>query len=231
MKCFHCHGDISKAEQSKMVCEYKQPDGSLVPYGLMQPAGKIADAKGTLFRAYMWRCWNVVIKRNARGGDPVSGRGIANAPTAYNIGELIAGKDEHSTAFLTAQNDQRLTIARQLGVASDSWEMRELMRAVDKGVARAHRPDYYMSDGYLHTHRRPVEKAGLVAHLKYAHGHPDQKNLTFLNEETLRRLHDRAHVEMAAKLIDSSRQADPGSVHDEGPELEWPGGPTSTVEL
>lgn len=230
MKCGECRREIRQHEVTKMVLETVQEDGSLTFYGFTQPDGTWAERTGKPRFGWHWKCWNVVRKRNERTGD--TSRSAEGAiPTAYSM----TGGD---TSFLTERNQRILDLAEEMKVGTDSWTVRELLRAIDKGVVIKEQWGLYVSDGYDHTHSLPVVAAGLYKHLQYGHGYSigsegdnAPEDIEHHSLEELKRVHQEHHAWMSSKTIEQSRVDDPGREPEPGADLEWPAGGTSTVEL
>lgn len=230
MKCGECRRDIQRHEINKMVAETVQEDGTVTFYGFTQPDGPWSKVTGKLRHAWHWKCWNVVRKRNERTGDTTS-MAKGEAPTAYSM----TGGD---TSFLTERNRRVLDLAEEMKAGSDSWTVRELLRAIEKGVTERVQPGYYVSDGYDHTHALPVAPAGLHKHLQYGHGFQigtdgdnDPSDIEYHSVEDLKLRHSEFHARQSSLAIEQSRVDDDGLESEPGAGLEWPAGGTSTVEL
>jgi len=222
MKCGECRREIRQHEITKLVAETVQKDGSVTFYGFTQPDGTWAEVTGKLKTAWHWKCWNVVRKRSERTGD-TSSMAKGEAPTAYSM----TGGD---TSFLTERNQRVLDLAEEMHVGSDSWTVRELMRAIEKGVVDSMLPGYYVSAGYDHTHALPVAEVGLLKHLQYGHGH-EVSDPTEWTVAGMKQLHSELHAVMSGRAIERSRVDDDGLESEPGAGLEWPAGGTSTVEF
>ncbi len=82
MKCHTCKRAIAAGiEQRKMIAEYRQPDGTVVAFGLLMPAGPLSQATGQILRAFHGKCFYNTRRREARAGDT----GVfARVPSAYD---------------------------------------------------------------------------------------------------------------------------------------------------
>lgn len=236
MKCNECRKEIKQHEVNKMVARTVQ-DGVELFFGFTQPDGTWAQRRGKLTDAYHWKCWNVVRKRSERTGE-VTQMATGVAPNAYTIERMDDGQSTVDTSFLTERTRRRLDLAEEMGVGSDSWTVRELDRAIGKGVVEHVRRGYYISDGYPHTHSLPVAEAGLLRHLQYGHGFVigtdgdnDPADIEHHGVADLKLRHSELHAWMSSQLIEQSRVDDDGLESEPGAGLEWPAGGTSTVEL
>lgn len=223
MKCGECRREIRSHEVNKLVAETVQPDGTVTFFGFTQPDGTWERRTGRLRVAWHWKCWNIVRKRSERTGVTTS-MAKGEAPTAYTM----TGGD---TSFLTERNQRVLDLAEELKVGTDSWTIRELMRAIEYGVVIKEQWGHYVSDGYGHTHSLPQAPAGLAAHLRYAHGHYEWERMGITSIDDGKQFHSELHAVMSGKAIEQSRVDDDGLESEPGAGLEWPAGGTSTVEL
>jgi hypothetical protein len=201
------------------VAEYQQKDGSIKVYGFDRPDGKPpwlgGHPTGQLVRAWHYKHFRVAEKRERRGGDAVTGRGMGAIPTAYEITAMTANQDELAMLGITedqarAMSTQALTdrvlrvreTAVEAGEGADSWAFKEKMRALDNGGP------------YEHTHMLRLEDFQLKPHLMHAHGIDPMQTA-----DSRKMQHDEAHARMVLEKTQRSRAADPG--HQEPKETDW----------
>jgi hypothetical protein len=220
VKCSKCKRDINRGtELTKSVAEYQQADGTIKVYGFDREdgdwQGPDAHPTGRLFRAWHYKCFRVSEKRERRGGDAVSGRGMGAIPTAYEITALTANQDELAMLGISEEqaktmNTQALTDrvmearrqAAESGEGADSWVFKEKQRAADKGGP------------YDHTHMIKLEDFQLKPHLLYAHGVEPLASAGGRQHQ-----HAEIHAKMALEKTQASRRQDPG--YAEPRESDW----------
>lgn len=207
MRCCSCQRNIAAgAEAQKMIVEYQQPDGSSKIFGFGMTDGPMAKATGRMFRGWHHLCYHVARKRAARG-DAVTGRVLANTPTAYDIDQLVMSKDDLDALGLT--QDQ----ARDRGTLFLSTKLnrlREIAAGVGKGVGDPTVQEAFAADEhggpYAHQHTHRLEMYQLIAHLEYAHGITDAKLLH--SHGGLNDLHGELHVSRTQHDIRARREAE-----------------------
>jgi len=225
-----------------MIAEYKQKDQTTKVFGFSQDAGPMTKATGQLLRAYHFKCWQVALKREGRGGDAVSGRGMGAIPTAYEVGIMTANADDLkamgiteeeaaglSTAKLEQQWIEQRALASALGMATDSWDAKEAWRAKEKGVLKQREDGTYYSEGHDHKHTKPIEDFHLRPHLRFAHG---LEYDDFTPRAQLRHFHDEDHARMALEKTRQARENDPSRVDEENRvERAWPAAEPTEMEV
>lgn len=219
IKCFTCKREIHRGgELTKAIAEYVQSDKTMKYYGWDRPDGKlnIVDPKapkptGRLSRMWHYKCFRLSEKREARGGDAITGRGMGNIPTAYEIGKLTANQDELKQMGLseeearktnTAEFSQRVkeqrAAAQAAGTGAEDQAFKEKQRAEAAGGPYPHRH----ATGQIERHR-------IRAHLEFAHG-VDSAEFTDKAHEELLQLHNETHAREVAEAKRKEREADPG---------------------
>jgi len=200
-----------------MIADYMK-DGQVKTYGFMAPDGPLSAAKGTVVHVYHFKCWQILRKREARGGDMRSGRllGTDVVPSAYDIGRLMMNRDdmeqmglseeearEQTTAQFTERANEIRKSAQDAGAAVEEVAERERRHAVEKGGP------------YEHTHYGAIDRQRLEAHLLWAHGHvAEDRSYGYMGVT-----HGQLHALMTQYAKQQERQADPG--HQEPEERDW----------
>lgn len=178
MRCCSCQRNIAAgAEAQKMIVEYQQSDGSSRIFGFGMTDGAITQATGRMVKGWHHKCYHVARKRAARG-DAVTGRVLADTPTAYNIRQFVMSKDDLDALGLTVEQ------ARERGTLYLSTKLnrlREIAASIGKGVGDPTVQEAFAADEhggpYAHQHTHRLEMYQLIAHLEYAHGITDAKLL------------------------------------------------------
>jgi hypothetical protein len=211
--------------------EYEK-DGEVTAYGFGQKAGSLdAPDKGKMVRVFHFKHYQIALKREGRGGDAVTGRGMGAIPTAYDVHLMTANADDlkalgvteeearqHSTAFLTEQVQKMKNLAADIGSGADSWDVKELYRAIEKGVA-SKSVGVWISEGYDHKHTKPIENFRLHSHLNYAHGVTMDPSTP---SRELAELHGQLHAKMSQRATVADREQDPGEDVPNRTVREWP---------
>lgn len=195
-----------------MIVEYEQDDGSSKIFGYSMPDGPLTRATGQILRAYHHKCFWTIRKREHRGD---TGRILDGVPNAYQIGDLMVRKDEAEALGLT---DQELRDRGTAFLADRLHELRELARAVGKGVGDATVAEAFKAQQhggpYVHTHHLPLDLYQLTAHLVHAHGEQDEQHPVKLHA-----LHGILHARSALDATRRERALDSG--HREPVDRDW----------
>jgi hypothetical protein len=235
-KCKWCKGEIHRGtEWSKAIFEYRLPKewpdkpdlaGQLVTVGWDQDF-KEPPKGASLISASHYKHFKVAVKRESRGGDAVTGRGMGSIPTAYDIGKLTANKDELALLGLTEEQARSLNTrelservaaqrvqAREAGTGVQDWKLQEKLRAEKNGGPSSH------------THAARLEDFQLEAHLQYSHGIVPMASAGSRHQQ-----HSEAHARAAQQATQQSRAQDPGRSGEVESKMQWPGGETVTSEV
>jgi hypothetical protein len=158
MRCTYCKRPISSGvEKTKMIVSYQQEDGSTSIFGYLMADGPISSATGRLLQAWHHKCYHIVRKRVARGGQ-VTGRAAAGViPDAYDPMAQQDTTTPGSDRAVRRMQDLR-DFATQRGMGFGDTALSEAYQA-------------HLNGGpYEHVHVLPVNIHQLLAHLHYAHG-------------------------------------------------------------
>jgi len=221
--CAFCKKEIQRGgEMQKMVTEFKYKDGHsdfTIP-----SEGRKAESGGQLFHVYHYKHFKLLEKRENRGGDALTGRGIGAVPTAYEITAMTGNKDDmaqlgmseeemrsHTTSELSERVNARRVQSLEAGTGAGDWRENERLRAVEHGGP------------YYHTHVGRVEGFRLTAHLTHAHGMdfspaPRGAEKAWRAEELVQR-HQEYHAALELERTRASRAQDPG--YKEPAESDW----------
>lgn len=189
-----------------MVVEYRQADDSIKVHGYMMSDGPLHTAKGRMVRGWHFKCFHVARKRAARG-DAVTGRVLADSPTAYDMDHLVMSKDDLAALGLTeAQAQEQGTAYLSVKLA----RLRTIAENVGLGVGDALVQEAYLADQhggpYSHEHTHRLDTYQLVAHLDYAHGVADARVLQ--STGGLHAQHGELHARTHLEAIHADRVAD-----------------------
>lgn len=189
-----------------MIIEYRQSDGSSRIFGFGMTDGTVAQATGRMVQGWHFKCYHVARKRAARG-DAVTGRVLANTPTAYDIDQLVMSKDDLDALRLTeAEASERGT----LYLSTKLNRLREIAAGIGKGVGDPTVQEAFAADEhggpYAHQHTHRLEMYQLIAHLEYAHGITDAKLLH--SHGGLIDFHGELHARRIGRDIRARRDAD-----------------------
>lgn len=218
MKCRSCKRNIAAgAEATKLIVEYRQPDGTTKVFGYQMPDGPLAKATGQIVAGWHGKCFWVVRKREQRG-DAVTGRVLNGIPTGYDIGNLVLSREEfdalgltvqqaraQGTAYLSARLEQLRAVARRIGKSVGDATVAEALRADEHGGP------------YPHSHHLRLDTYQLRAHLTYAHGQPATGGAAA--GTPLQDVHDLLHARAGLDQVRAARGDDPG--HTEPAERDW----------
>lgn len=178
MRCRSCQRNVAAGvEAQKMIVEYRQSDGTCKVFGYMMSDGPLSAATGQLVRGFHFKCYWIAKKREARGSS-VTGRVVAGGPTGYDIGQVVLSKDDIAALGITPEQAlERGTVQLSARLA----QLREVAEAMGKGVGDAQVQEAFAArehgGPYPHQHHHRLDVYQLMAHLQYAHGITDPKNL------------------------------------------------------
>lgn len=190
-----------------MIVEYQQSDGSLKLFGHGMTDGLLSNATGRMVKGWHGKCYWVAKKRAARG-DEVTGRVIANTPTAYDINQFVLTRDDLDALGLT---EEQARASGTLQLSTKLNRLREIAQSIGKGVGDPTVQEAFAADEhggpYDHHHSHRLEMYQLIAHLEYAHGISDAKLLQ--GRGGLTELHGEQHARRALLHTQASRADDP----------------------
>lgn len=188
-----------------MVVEYRQADGSSTLNGYMMSDGPLSAATGQMVRGWHFKCFHVARKREARG-NAVTGRVVADSPTAYDIDQLVLTKDDLSALGITEE------LARERGtgyLSARLGRLRALAGSLGLGVGDARVQEAFMAfehgGPYAHQHHHRLEMYQLIAHLGYAHGVAEVR---VSQHEPIHDQHAELHAQSALAGVRRVRLAD-----------------------
>lgn len=219
MRCHSCFRQISKVLQAKMIVDYVV-NGETKTYGFMAPDGPLTAVPedATLLHVYHFKCWQILRKREARGGDMNTGRllGTDVVPSAYDIGRLVVNRDDLYEMGLTEDQAREQTTRKFTERAAEIRKLaQEAGAAVEEIAERERRQAVEHGGPYEHTHYSSIDRQRLESHLLWAHGHvAETRSYGYMGVT-----HGELHALMAQIAKQREREADPG--HQEPEERDW----------
>lgn len=200
--CVWCKREISRGtEATKAITTYRKPNGEEVDVGFDREV-RVAEPGWKIVRIAHYKHYRTAEKREKRGGDPVTGRGMGAIPTAYEVSDIsqnqtdlerqgIAVEDAKTTQYLSDRVSGMRKDAIEWGTGTDDWKHKERTRAEEHGGP------------YDHKHYSKFDiPAHLLAHLEFAHG--------WSGEDEPEASHSQLHAQMAQRQIEESRAQDKG---------------------
>jgi hypothetical protein len=227
MRCVSCQRNIAAGvEAQKMIVEYRQDDTGTKIFGYMMSDGPLSAATGRIERGWHHKCYHIARKRAARG-DAVTGRVIANTPTAYDIEQLVLSRDDLAALGMS---EAQARAQGTLSLSTRLSRLREIAQTVGKGVGDAVVQEAFAADQhggpYVHQHTHRLETYQLIAHLEYAHGNRDAG--LFRSGSGLQDAHQGLHAAQALEAIRARRADDPDAETDT--ERDWRTQYTADIE-
>ncbi len=197
-----------------MVVEYRQPDGSVKLFGYMMSDGPLNAAHGQMVRGWHSKCYHVARKREARG-DLVTGRVVAGTPTGYDIHQLVLSREDLAALGITVEQARRRSTAQ---LSERLAVLRSLAARLGKGVGDAIVQEAFLAHEhgggpYAHEHQHRLDTYQLMAHLRYAHGLPDEQLHDAVQDQ-----HALLHALIRQDAILADRVSDEES---DPPERDW----------
>lgn len=212
MRCYGCKQSISSVAQQKMVAEYEQPDGTMKTFGPLCEDGPLKKATGKLVHVWHFKHYQNARKREARGGDSITGRMLGtDIPTAYDITKLAVNKDDLEQLGLSKDAAREETTAKFAERATQIREQAKSAGAAVEAIAERERRIAIERGGpYNHQHVGPVDRHRLQAHLLWAHAVVPFDPESLPEYSKLRQRHNEAHAKLALEEKEAERLDDPG---------------------